>query len=448
VKQSTKGYLLESELAKAIHNRTARIVVIGLGYVGLPVACMFAKAGFQVVGIRRDNEKIAQINRGICPIEGKEPGLPELLAEVIREGRLKATTDYAECRRAQIALIAVETPVDKTTKRPGYEALRATLQGLGQNLQPGTLVIVESTIAPRTMETVVKPILEEASGLKVNEDFYLANCPERVMPGKLLANIENCSRVVGGMSPETAQAAVELYRYIVKADLDPTDCLTAELVKTVENTYRDVQIAFANEVALLCESVGADVWEVRQLVNKSPQRDMHLPGPGVGGHCIPKDPWLLVHGAGDGFEARLIPTARAINDSMPFHVLELVERALREAGREVRGARIAVLGYAYKENTDDARNSPAIPLIKRLEELGAEVAVHDPYVKGYNNDLEEVVTGSDCVMIMAAHDQYRELDLENLKTQLRLPILIDGRNAFSMRKAQEAGFIYKGVGNV
>jgi len=172
--------------------------------------------------------------------------------------------------------------------------------------------------------------------------------------------------------------------------LDPTDCLTAELVKTVENTYRDVQIAFANEVALLCENVGADVWEVRQLVNKSPQRDMHLPGPGVGGHCIPKDPWLLVHGATDGFEARLIPTARAVNDDMPLHVAELVESAVREAGGQIRGARIAVLGYAYKQNTDDTRNSPAIPLIKRLEELGAEVAVHDPYVKGYNDDLEEV----------------------------------------------------------
>lgn len=439
---------MEGELMKAIRNRTARIAVLGLGYVGLPVACMFARAGFQVVGIRRDPEKIAQINQGICPIEGKEPGLPELLAEVIREGRLKATTDYTECRRAQIALIAVETPVDKTTKRPGYEALGATLQELGQNLQPGTLVIIESTIAPRTMETVVKPILEEASGLKVNEGFYLANCPERVMPGKLLANIENCSRVVGGMSPEAAKAAVELYRYIVKADLDLTDCLTAELVKTAENTYRDIQIAFANEIALLCESVGADVWEVRQLVNKSPQRDMHLPGPGVGGHCIPKDPWLLAHGAGDGFEARLIPTARVINDSMPLHMVELVEGALRQAGKKVSGARIAVLGYAYKENTDDARDSPAIPLITRLEELGAEVVVHDPYVKGYNDELEKVVVGSDCVVVMAAHDQYRELDLEDLKTQLRLPVLIDGRNVFGMRKAQEAGFIYKGVGNI
>ena len=439
---------MESDLVKAIRNKTARIVVIGLGYVGLPVACMFARVGFQVVGIRRNNEKIAQINRGICPIEGKEPGLPELLAEVIREGRLRATTDYAECRRAQIALVAVETPVDKTTKRPGYEALRATLQGLAHNLQPGTLVIIESTIAPRTMETVVKPILQETSGLKVNEDFYLANCPERVMPGKLLANIENCSRVVGGMSPETAQAAVELYRYIVKADLDPTDCLTAELVKTVENTYRDVQIAFANEVALLCENVGADVWEVRSLVNKSPHRDMHLPGPGVGGHCIPKDPWLLVHGAKDGFEARLIPTARAINDNMPLHMIELVEGALRQAGEEVQGARIAVLGYAYKANTDDARNSPAIPLIERLEELGAEVSVHDPYVRGCSDELEKVVTGRDCVVVMAAHDQYRELDLDNLKTQLRLPVLIDGRNVFGMKKAQEAGFIYKGVGNV
>ena len=439
---------MESELMKAIRNRTARIVVVGLGYVGLPVACMFAKAGFQVTGIRRDSEKIAQINRGICPIEGKEPGLPELLAEVIRQGRLKATTDYAVCRKAQIALVAVETPVDKATKKPGYEALRATLQDLGQNLQPGTLVIIESTIAPRTMETVVKPLLEEASGLKVNRDFYLANCPERVMPGKLLANIEKCSRVVGGMSPETAQAAVELYRYIVKADLDPIDCLTAELVKTVENTYRDVQIAFANEVALLCENVGADVWEVRQLVNKSPHRDMHLPGPGVGGHCIPKDPWLLIHGAGDGFEARLIPTARAINDGMPLHMVGLVEAALREAGKKVQGARIAVLGYAYKENTDDARSSPTIPLIERLEELGAEVAVHDPYVRGYNEDLEKVAAGSDCVVVMAAHDQYRELNLENLKTWLRMPVLVDGRNVFGVKDAREAGFIYRGVGSV
>jgi UDP-N-acetyl-D-mannosaminuronic acid dehydrogenase len=435
-------------LIEAIRRREARIVVVGLGYVGLPVACMFAKAGFQVMGIRRDSEKIAQINQGICPIEGKEPGLPELLAEVIRQGRLKATTDYKVCRKTQVALIAVETPVDKTTKKPSYEALRATLQGLGQNLQAGTLVIIESTIAPRTMETVVKPILEEASGLKVNEGFYLSNCPERVMPGRLLANIENCSRVVGGMSPETAQAAVELYRYIVKADLDLTDCLTAELVKTVENTYRDVQIAFANEVALLCESVGADVWEVRQLVNKSPQRDMHLPGPGVGGHCIPKDPWLLIHGTGDDFKARLIPTARAINDSMPLHMVELVEGALREVGKKVQGARIAVLGYAYKENTDDARNSPTIPLVTRLEELGAEVAVHDPYVKGYNDELEKVVTGSDCVVVMAAHDQYRELNLGDLKTRLRIPVVVDGRNIFEKEKAQVAGFIYKGVGNV
>jgi UDP-N-acetyl-D-mannosaminuronic acid dehydrogenase len=409
---------------------------------------MFAKAGFQVVGIRRNSEKIAQINRGICPIEGKEPGLSELLAEVIREGKLKATTDYAECRQAQIALVAVETPVDETTKRPTYKALRATLQGLGQNLEPGTLVIIESTIAPGTMETVVKPILEEASGLKVNEGFCLANCPERVMPGKLLANIENCSRVVGGMSRETAQAAVELYRYIVKADLDSTDCLTAELVKTVENTYRDVQIAFANEVALLCENVGANVWEVRQLVNKSPQRDMHFPGPGVGGHCIPKDPWLLIHGTADGLEARLIPTARAINDSMPLHMVELVERALREVGRKVQGARIAVLGYAYKGNTDDTRNSPAISLIARLEELGAEVAVHDPYAKGYSDELEKVVTGSDCVVVMAAHDQYRDLNLENLKTQLRMPVLVDGRNVFEKEKVQVAGIIHKGVGNV
>ena len=357
---------MKNTLLAAIEDKTANIVMIGLGYVGLPVACMFAEAGFSVVGLDCNRERVDLINRGFCPIDGKEPGLPELVSRVISGGRLWATVDYGVCRDAQIVMIAVDTPVDPTTKKPGYEKLRSALADLGRHLSRGTMVIVESTIAPGTMTGVVRPILEQTSGLQVDDDFYLVNCPERVMLGKLLANVRTMHRVVGGMSPEAADLAVRFYRHVVQADLDPVDCLTAELVKTMENAYRDVQIAFANEMALLCEDMGGDVWQVRELVNKSPYRQMHLPGAGVGGHCIPKDPWLLVANAGDGFAPQLIPAARAINDGMPLHVADLTATALQEAGVDVTAARVAVLGYAYLENSDDTRDSPSAALVERL----------------------------------------------------------------------------------
>jgi len=435
------------DLAQAIRGRNAKVAVIGLGYVGLPVACSFAQVGFQVLGVERDETKAAQIGAGICPIGGREPGLTELLTEVIELGRLQVTTDSSNCRDAEVALIAVETPVDSVSRKPSYEALRAALRDLGPNIGPGCLVVIESTIAPQTMERIVKPLLEETSGLKTDKDFHLAYCPERVMPGKLLANLRTCNRVIGGISPEAAGLARELYGHVVEADLDTTDALTAELVKTTENAYRDVQIGFANEIALLCENVGADVYQVRHLVNKSPYRDMHVPGAGVGGHCTPKDPWLLVHGTEGKLEPKLIPIARGINDSMPLHVAALAEEGLAEAGRPVKGARVAVLGYAYLENTSDARNSPTVPLVERLQAVEATVVVHDPHFAEYSIDLEEAVTGSDCVVIMVAHDEYRNVGLTDLRAWVATPVLIDGRNVFDKGTAQELGFIYKGVGN-
>ena len=338
----------------------------------------------------------------------------------------------------------METPVDPVSKKPGYEALRSALTSLARNLSPGTMVIVESTIAPGTMERVVGPLLEEVSGLRANEDFYLVDCPERVMPGKLLRNIRGLHRVVGGSSPEAAELAVALYRHVVQADLDAVDCLTAELVKTMENAYRDVQIAFANEMALLCEEMGADVWQVRELVNKSPYRAMHLPGAGVGGHCIPKDPWLLIANVGGGFEPRIIPTARAVNDGMPLHMVDLTTEALAEVGVKVADAKVAVLGYAYLENSDDTRNSPSQVLVARLRELGAEVAIHDPWVPEYRGDLAECVRGCDAVVVMVAHDEYRQLNWDSLKAFLRHPVLVDGRRVVT----DSPGYVFRGVGRL
>jgi UDP-N-acetyl-D-mannosaminuronic acid dehydrogenase len=370
-----------------------------------------------------------------------------LLKEVIQSGRLQVSSDPQDCREASVILIAVETPVDAGSKAPRYEALKGALRDLGPFVQLGALVIVESTIAPGTMDGVVRSLLEETSGKKANEGFFLVHCPERVMPGKLLANLSTCSRVIGGSTPYAAELARELYAHLVEADLDLTDLLTAELVKATENTYRDVQIAFANEIALLCENVGADVYRVRELVNKSPLRAMHLPGAGVGGHCIPKDPWLLVYGTRGQLQAQLIPTAREINDRMPLHVAELAQEGLAEAGKAIGEAKVTVLGYSYLENTADDRNSPTVALVERLKALGAQVTIHDPFFDEYDVPLQQAVTGSDCVVLMVAHEEYRALDLADLQAWLATPVLIDGRNVFDKEKARSLGFFYAGVGN-
>jgi UDP-N-acetyl-D-mannosaminuronic acid dehydrogenase len=434
------------ELRDKIISKESKLAVIGLGYVGLPVACAFVEAGFNVVGVERQEERVVLINAGVSPIEGDEPGLADLVRSVASSGRFHATTDYAVLQDRDVILIDVETPVDEHNV-PRYHALRDVLVSLGPVLKRGALVIVESTIAPGTMQDLVLPLLTESSSLSLNDGFYLGNCPERVMPGKLLLNLRTLSRVVGGMTPETAKTMVALYQNIVEAELDPVDCVTAELVKTVENAYRDVQIAFANEVALICEAVGGDVWKVRELVNKTPYRNMHLPGAGVGGHCIPKDPWLLAYGARDkGIPLQLIPAARAVNNAMPLHMADMVQKALASVGCDIAGAQVLILGYAYLEDSDDTRNSPSETLVARLKYLGAQVVIHDPYVPEYQGDVYEAARGCDAAVMMVRHRQYLELDYQRLKAVMRVAVLVDGRHVLDENKGSPEGFLLYRIG--
>jgi UDP-N-acetyl-D-mannosaminuronic acid dehydrogenase len=433
------------ELGEMIVNREAALAVIGLGYVGIPVACALAQAGFRVIGVDIRQRVVDAINAGRSPVEGDEPGLNELVAQVVASRRLHATADYSWLSAADIILVCVETPVDDN-HRPGYAALRAVCQSLGPVLKPGALVIIESTVAPGTTNGLVASLLEESSGRRAGVDFYLGVCPERVMPGKLLANLRTMSRVCGGLTPETATTMQSLYRQFVQGELDAVDTVTAEIVKTAENAYRDVQIAFANEVALICEAAGADVWQVRELVNKSPQRHMHLPGAGVGGHCIPKDPWLLAHAAAGRVPLRLIPAARAVNEGMPLHVAGLVEEALGELGAALSAARIAILGYAYLEDSDDTRNSPSAILAARLRELGAEVVIHDPWVKEHQGDMINKVAGCDAIVLMVKHRAYHDLDLRLLGPIMRRPVAVDGRHVIDQEDARAAGWVYRAVG--
>ncbi|HEX7456429.1 MAG TPA: nucleotide sugar dehydrogenase [Candidatus Nanoarchaeia archaeon] len=444
-----------SDLEKLIKSRKAKIVLLGLGYVGLPVACLFAKAGFSVIGVNRGREKVDLVNNSISPIKGDEPGLDTLLKKVIKAKKLSATTDYSVCKEADVVLIAVETPVDPGTLTPKYDALKSALKSLGPNLQKGSLVIVESTIAPGTMKNLVVPILEEESGLKLNRDFYLGHCPERVMPGKLLKNLKNYHRVVGGFTPQTAQVMKEFYKTFVTGDLDLTDVTTAEVVKTTENYYRDTEIAFANQLALLCESVGVNVYEARRLVNKVEDRNVHLPGAGVGGHCLPKDSLLNVSplrtkNNSDAFLAvKMADLTREVNDFMPIHVINLLLDALKEAGKKLQTSKVVLLGYSYLADSDDTRNSPSQIFIDKFNRRSKNIIIHDPYVAEHSEkSLEEALTDADAAVFMVAHKQYKNLNLDKLKNLMRTRVLIDGRNIFDKGKARAAGFIYKGVGNI
>lgn len=426
-------------LKEKITNKRAKLAVIGLGYVGLPVACEFANAGFDVVGIDIKAERVSKINSAISPIEGNEPGLQGLLEKVVHTGKLRASTNYESVVDADIITLNVETPIDDN-HQPRYDALTLACLSLAKVIKPGVLIIVESTVSPGTTENRVRRILEQESGLSLNKDFFLGACPERVMPGKLLQNLRTLSRTCGGSTLEVANTMTRLYRCIIpEADLDPTDCLTAELVKTTENAYRDINIAFANEIALICEAVGGDVWKVRELVNKSPGRNMLIPGAGVGGHCIPKDPWLLASSAKPHFSPMLIPAARSVNENMPIHVADLTETALKTYQCKLSDATIGVLGYSYLQDSDDVRHSPSAVLVKELQLRGAKVVIHDPWVREYQGDVLECLHGCDALVLMVAHSEYRELDIKRVESLLRRQCIIDGRGLFEPDAATRAG---------
>jgi UDP-N-acetyl-D-mannosaminuronic acid dehydrogenase len=435
---------LES-LRRRIADRKAKVAVVGLGYVGLPVATLIAASGFEVVGVDLRRERVDPVSAGQNPLPGTEPELPELLAEVVAAGRLTATTNSAALSKAEVILVAVETPVDDD-HHPGFQALRAACKQIGSTMADGTLVIVESTIAPGTMETVVIPELEKASGKRCGDGFHAGHCPERVMPGRLLLNLRTMSRVVGGHSPAAAGVMAELYRSYVQADLDLTDMQTAEIVKTTENSYRDVNIAFANELAMICDKVGADVWTVRRLVNKSPGRNVLLPGPGVGGHCLPKDPWLLVSVLGETAPASLIASARRTNEGMPAHTAALVAELLGGAGLATSGAVVAILGYSYLENSGDTRHSPSADLEKLLLALGCQVRLHDPFVPELRGDVGTLLAGSDCAVLMVGHEAYLEADWRPWVELMRHPLVLDARGVLDPVAAAAAGMTIRRLG--
>ncbi len=446
---------------------TTNVVVIGMGYVGIPMAVLLADVDdFYVTGIQRKSQrsgwKIDWLNQGKNPYEGDEPGLDELIERVVRNGKFKVMDKYDAVNDADYILIDVQTPVDDE-KIPRYASLLDVSHKIANHMKKGVTIILESTVAPGTTDNVVQGILEEESGLKRGKDFYLVFSFERVMPGKLIEYITDFPRVIGGGCQEANEKAKFLYGKVVKKQLQITDTLTAELTKCIENAYRDVNIAFANEMALLCEDFNRNIFEIINLINHRHDRMMHYPGSGVGGHCLTKDPWLLLYGFNKYTERlneskiKIIPDSRKINDFMPYHMIELMENVFRESHRLVDNIKIVLLGVSYKANTDDTRNTPTENIVKVLQSRyhshNIVYVAHDPYVKERDytltkltNDFNEAVNNADVLLFTTNHSEYYNIDLDDLKKKVRTPIIIDGRNIFDKKVVEEKGFIYRKVG--
>lgn len=364
-------------LKQRIDTKQAVICVIGLGYVGLPHAAAFGQAGFRVVGLDVNPRRVAAVNQGISEIADVPSAV---LAELVAAGRLRATTDYACIADVDVVLICVPTPFD-ATKTPDLSYIVAAAEGIQPHLRPGQMVILQSTTFPGTTEEVVQPILERG-GLVAGRDFHLVFSPERIDPGNPHYSAHNTPKVVGGLTPACTDLACQLFSHLTSQVHPVSTPRAAEMTKLLENIFRSVNIALVNELALLMERMGIDIWEVIAAAKTKPFGFMAFtPGPGVGGHCIPVDPYYLSWKAREfDFYTKFIELAAEVNADMPEHVVQLVTKGLNLLGRPLKGARVLVLGVAFKRNVDDARNSPAERVIELLLEAGAQVRYHDPYV--------------------------------------------------------------------
>jgi UDP-N-acetyl-D-mannosaminuronic acid dehydrogenase len=426
------------QLRGKVANKSAGIVVIGLGYVGVPVATSFAAAGFDVVGVDTNKARVDALNAGRLPLATTEPGLESLLRTALATGRFHAVSDQAALAGRDVAIIAVDTPIDDQ-HRPDVRQLTSACRTLAERAKRPCLVIVESTVAPRTLRDLIAPMF--------GDGVFLIHCPERVRPGRLLVNLRGMVRLVGASNPDVAALGADLYRNIVQADLVATDWETAAVIKTAENATRDVQIALANQLAIICDHVGVDFRKVREQINRlwNDQALILDPGPGVGGHCLPKDPWLLVSAIPEGATSALIAGSRAINDAMPSHVADITERACRNAGLAISGATAVVLGLTYEANSDDQRNAPGPRVAVELERRGMRVRWHDPFVTP-DRTLVDVVRGSDVAVVVVPHVGYLETDWGALGAVMAHRVVVDCRRALEADAVRLLDFSYYALG--
>lgn len=430
--EQTVTYTIAESLQKKLEEKTATIGVVGLGYVGLPLAVEKAKAGFKVIGFDVQKEKVDKVNAGENYIGDV---LPADLEQLVKSEQLKATSNYTFIRDVDALAICVPTPLD-IYKQPNMDYVKSSAQAIANHITKGTLVVLESTTYPGTTEELIQPILEE-KGFIIGEDVFLAYSPERVDPGNKQFKTKNTPKVVGGVTQNCTKIAATMYRAVLEGDVhEVSSPAVAEMEKLLENTFRNINIGLANEMAILCNKMGIDVWEVIDAAATKPYGFMPFyPGPGLGGHCIPIDPWYLTWKAREyNYHTKLIETAGEINDSMPDFVVQRAMEILNEQEKSLKRSKILVLGVAYKKDIDDYRESPVLPILSKLGKFGAEWKVVDPYIKFFKMDgkeyrTERFTTGllkeSELVIITTDHSNF-DYDLIFKESKL----ILDTRNTY------------------
>ncbi len=451
--------LSPAELKKQLRTGKIRVTIIGVGHVGLPLAAWMASKGVAVSGICKDLEEAETINKGTPPFY--ETGLAPLVRRAVAKGLFLAFPREKGPEivgKSSVVFVCVGTPIDDE-KRPVLADIEDAATSIGRGLKPGSLIILRSTVPPRTTETLFARIVQEKSGLVPGRDFSLAFCPERLAAGRALRELSGIPQVIGGIDGESTRVAASVFRALACRALETSGCVIAEMAKFFDNIYRDVNIALANELAIICERLGVDTMEILRACNTSPKTRVLVPGSGTGGSCLNKDPYILASEARKlDLTPEIILHARARNEEMPAHTVNIVKEAFQILGKKVETSKIAVLGLAFKDGTDDVRGTVSIPVINSLLKEGAEVTVYDPRVSparakfkfdGLKAGLEEAVDGADCAVILSDHEAFRRMNLKVLSGKMRHPAaIVDGRQVISPEEAALHGLYYSGVGRV
>jgi nucleotide sugar dehydrogenase len=450
----------DAEIDQLVRGKRSGIAVVGFGYIGTVIGAVLADRGWPVTGIDVRQHITDEINLGTTSV--REPGLDELVSNNVRAGRLHATTDFGAVADNDFVIVTVGTPLGPDFE-PIVDDIEAAARAVGEQLHPGHLVALKSTVPPGTTEKLVLPILEEISGLRAGVDFGLAFCPERLAEGRAIRDLTSIPVVVGAVEERSARACSTLWRHTLGVEsVVVDDPRTAEMIKLADNLWIDLNVALANELAKVCDRLGMDVLQVIDAANTLPKVNHNvnilMPSMGVGGYCLTKDPWFVNHlGETLGLELATPRTSRTVNDTMPAYTIELVKQLLADQGKALETSKVAVLGIAFKNNTGDCRLTPTKYAVDLLEESGCDLWVHDPWVTDkealtvtkipLTPDIESAVKDADALVFLTGHRQFHQVPLVRL-ADLAQPkcVFLDGRNSFDPAEVRAAGLVYKGIG--
>ena len=441
------------EVRNSLDAKSLKVCVVGIGRIGLPTALSFAKAGLYTVGVDINQKLVDSINAGNFPLKD-EPGYEDVFNNVRKNGNFLATTDINEAiSKSNLILLSLPTPMDENNI-PTYSALESVGKQLSQILQPNSLVVVESTIEPGFIEDMMIKIIEGTNMLRVGKNFTIGVCPENANPGEILHDFTNLPRLVGGVNEQTTKIITMIYDFVFSVELvTMPDCRTANAVKLTTNVFRDVNIALVNELSLMFEKLGIDTLKVLEAAKRKYNFQIHYPGAGVGGPCLPINSYQFLNTAKrTGSKLNIIKYSREINEKMPDHVINLILDGFKKCNKSIKGCKVLILGISYKPDVKDIQLSPAEIIINKLKILGARIKIYDPYYKGnqvfgiiVERNIEDILSEVDASIIVTAHKEFQEIDLK-IFTKMKTPILIDSRGIIDISSANDAGLVFRGLG--